>query len=121
MAEAVTARAPLFVYGSLKRGFVHHRELAGADFLRVARTVAGYALALYRGYPGLIAHGSAAVEGELFAVDRELFERLDAFEEVPSRYRREQVLLDCGTRAFAYLVAEAGDHALVPGGVWRER
>ncbi len=112
---------PLFVYGSLKRGFVHHEELAGAELLGPARTRAGWALVRHQGYPALVAHGSERVSGELYLVGAELLARLDRFEEVPTRYRRERVPLEDGTHAFAYVIGSDAELELLPGGVWTER
>ena len=83
----------LFVYGSLKRGGLHHDELGGAQFLGEARTAPGYALVpitvgggagappIQDNYVALVErHDAGSVLGELFEVDEALLPRLDEFE-----------------------------------------
>ena len=75
------ATARLFVYGSLKRGGLHHAELGGARFLGEARTVEGYALEPLGEYLALVeTPGAGSVLGELFEVDEARFIHLDIFE-----------------------------------------
>jgi len=110
----------LFVYGSLKRGERHHRELAGARFVRTARTAPAYSLVDTGEYPGLVRGGTSAVAGELFEIDDALLARLDEFEDVPDVYRRDEVELDDGSRAIAYLLPdEARDRfPVLASGAW---
>lgn len=109
----------IFVYGSLKRGFVHHAELAGAELLGDARTEPGYALVRQGDYPALVEAPSGIVYGELYAVSDALLAHLDAFEGVPSLYRRSAVRLWRAPPAESYFAARPGAHARIAGGVWR--
>jgi gamma-glutamylcyclotransferase (GGCT)/AIG2-like uncharacterized protein YtfP len=93
----------LFVYGSLKRGLANHSELRDARYLRETRTRPAYRLVQLFEYPALD-RGELAVEGELYQVSDARLLELDAFEE-PHLYRRSEVELEDGTRAFAYFVA----------------
>lgn len=113
----------VFVYGSLKRGFRHHDQMAGARFLGEARTARRYTLVVAGDYPALVDGGATAVAGELFAVDDPLLAALDAFEEVPELYVRAPLELEGGERVLAYfLPAErACDLAAIADGTWRER
>lgn len=72
----------LFVYGSLKRGERHHRELRGARFVAEARTAPGYGLVPLGPYVALVeAPGrTTGVAGELFEVEETLLPALDEFE-----------------------------------------
>jgi gamma-glutamylaminecyclotransferase len=110
----------LFVYGSLKRGFVHHVQLAGADFEREAATAPGYRLVLLADYPALTRARSGCVRGELYRVRSALLERLDAFEGCPGLYERALVPLDDGSSAFGYVVdpARAARCQEITGGRW---
>ena len=103
MAEPRAPRQLLFVYGSLKRGQRHHSELRGARFIGSARTLPAYRLLELGAYPAL-ATGRRAIEGELFEIDREAFERLDAFE--GEAYVRDAVRLDDGRSAQTYFAAD---------------
>jgi gamma-glutamylcyclotransferase (GGCT)/AIG2-like uncharacterized protein YtfP len=75
-------RALLFVYGSLKRGGLHHEELGGAPFLGEAETAPGFRLEPWGEYLALVpAPGTnGRVPGELFDIPSELLPELDAFE-----------------------------------------
>lgn len=112
----------LFVYGSLKRGFCHHRELAGAEFLGSARSRTGYRLVMHGQYPALLAGGSGVVHGELYRVSSALLAELDAFEGVPDLYQRTYVTLEDGREAACYAIdaecCPGGQE--IAGGIWRE-
>ncbi|HYP90774.1 MAG TPA: gamma-glutamylcyclotransferase family protein [Polyangiaceae bacterium] len=72
----------LFVYGSLKRSGLHHRELAGARFLGEAETEPGHALTTLGDYWALLAHPGTpgVIRGELFEVAEARLPLLDEFE-----------------------------------------
>jgi gamma-glutamylcyclotransferase (GGCT)/AIG2-like uncharacterized protein YtfP len=97
-------RVRLFVYGSLRRGELHHDELDGAVFLDVVRTVASYRVGRFGCYPALVP-GSTSVLGELYEVPAVKLPALDAFE--GPGYRRANVRLFDGSEAQAYFLAEA--------------
>jgi gamma-glutamylaminecyclotransferase len=100
--EEMSARVPLFVYGTLMRECVNHAELCGARFVGIARTAPAYAVVEVAGFPALVP-GKGVVSGELFDVDAPLLERLDLFE--GNAYRRGNIVLDGGELAEAYLLA----------------
>jgi gamma-glutamylaminecyclotransferase len=93
----------LFVYGSLRRGFTNHGELAGAECLGTLLTEARYALVEREGYPALV-RGKVAISGELYAVGDEHLARLDVFE--GDGYVRRLVHLADGSMADAYWSAD---------------
>jgi gamma-glutamylcyclotransferase (GGCT)/AIG2-like uncharacterized protein YtfP len=105
----------LFVYGSLKRGGLHHDELAGCGGSRclgVAQTLPGYGLvrAGDGDYLALVADGSdGVVSGELFEVPDSLLARLDEFE--GADYERAEVALATG-QGQAALATGQGQAAL---------
>lgn len=82
----------LFVYGTLRRGLRLHHQLQGAVYLGEAR-IAG---SLYDigTYPGLLVNPSPGwVSGELFKVDEEMIQSLDALEEYnPEEPERSEYL-----------------------------
>ena len=82
----------LFVYGTLRRGLRLHHHLQGAVYLGDAR-IAG---SLYDigTYPGLLVNPSPGwVSGELFKVDEEMIQSLDAVEEYnPEEPERSEYL-----------------------------
>jgi gamma-glutamylaminecyclotransferase len=86
----------VFVYGTLKRGFSNHRQLAGQKFIGEARTVGGFSLFDLDGFPALVAwpEDRAGVTGEVWSVDPAALRRLDAFEGLhEGMYRRELIQL----------------------------
>jgi gamma-glutamylcyclotransferase (GGCT)/AIG2-like uncharacterized protein YtfP len=95
----------LFVYGSLKRGLVHHDQLAAAVFESEAETAPGYALYVVGDYPALVLDGGAGhVQGEVYQVGEELLAALDVFEDCPRLYQRVCVRLADGREALAYFM-----------------
>ncbi len=113
----------VFVYGSLKRAHRHHDQMAGARFVRAARTAPRYTLVVAGEYPALVEGGASAVSGEVFEVGDAHLAALDAFEEVPELYVRREIELDDGERVLAYLLPAARAHGAtaITDGVWRER
>lgn len=114
----------LFVYGTLMRGEHHHEELAGAEFLGEATTLAAYELVLVDYFPALLKDGATAVRGELYRVDGATLARLDALEEVPHYYVREAIALADGRSAQTYVMPReriAEGCARIHSGSFRER
>jgi gamma-glutamylcyclotransferase (GGCT)/AIG2-like uncharacterized protein YtfP len=82
----------LFVYGTLRRGLRLHHHLQGTVYLGEAR-IAG-SLHDIGTYPGLLVNPSPGwVSGELFKVDEEMIQSLDAVEEYnPEEPERSEYL-----------------------------
>lgn len=106
--------AHVFVYGTLRRGGVNHHVLAGvgARWVANARTAEKRTVIDLGPYPALLARDeardAAPIEGELFEVDDDGIEAIDAFEGVPDLYRRERigVVTEAGPAdAWAYVFA----------------
>ena len=113
-AETLAGSAPLFVYGTLRRGQLNHRELLrlGARYLGPAVTLSplhpGRAT---DGLPVLRAVSRGRLEGELYAIDAPIGWRLlDAFEGHPAFYRRrlEPVRRPDGIETAAWLYFRSG-------------
>jgi len=106
--DSVMLRRRIFVYGTLRRGAVNHRVLAGvgATFERAARTAARYELATLGPYPALLPSGAHAIEGEVWTIDEPGTAELDRFEDVPNLYVRGPIELEDGEIVDAYLRAE---------------
>ncbi len=98
----------LFAYGSLKRGQRNQHELGEARFVAEARTLPRFALRLLSGYP-LLVPGTRAIHGELFELRSAQLASLDAFE--GEAYQRQEVELEGGGRAIAYLARDPGSGA----------
>ena len=83
----------LFVYGTLKRGGRSNHFLANQEFLGEAETLPLYRLYDHGDHPCLVEdreHG-VAVRGELWLVDEATLPSLDAYEEVPSWFMRDEI------------------------------
>lgn len=86
----------VFVYGTLKRGCVNHRYLAGQRFLGEARTEPGFTLYALDGYPGLVAEpqDQVGVLGEVWEVEEGCLRGLDGLEGLEEGlYRRGPIPL----------------------------
>ncbi len=88
----------MFVYGTLKRGLHNHvlLERARASFVGSARTTrTSFAMLLAdAGYPYVVktTTNARAIDGEVYVVDDDTLERLDALEEIATgMYSRESV------------------------------
>lgn len=118
-AEATT----LFIYGTLKRGASNHAVLADQTYLGDARTVPGFRLLLVADYPGLVRDptDTRGVQGELWSVTPVALARLDAFEGVPEKlYRREIIKLlppseETVAHTYLYLRNTRGRRPIVSG------
>jgi gamma-glutamylcyclotransferase (GGCT)/AIG2-like uncharacterized protein YtfP len=105
-----TSELRIFVYGSLKRGFSNHAQLAQATFVGECQTAPRYRLLVFGAYPAL-SEGDREVAGELYAVDQRALFDLDRFE--GKAYRRASVELADGSTAQAFfLVPELVARAL---------
>ncbi len=102
---------PVFVYGTLKRGFRNHRFLEGATHIGEAHTVAAYRM-LDGLFPVLRDTGSdlAPISGEVYDVDDATLNKLDDLESVATgMYDRVEIdvaLLSAAnsrSRAFIYI------------------
>jgi gamma-glutamylaminecyclotransferase len=112
----------LFVYGTLLRGEPNHALLASSPCLGAVRTEPAFDLVLFDGYPAMVAGGSIAVTGELYAVTRTVLKRLDRLENHPRLYRRIRIRLADVGAVEAYLITarQAFGMPRIPSGDWRQ-
>ena len=117
------ATVRLFVYGLLLQGEREHALLEGAQLLGEARTAPEHTLVDLSFYPVLLVGGHVEVQGELYAVSRELRFKLDVHHQCPALFRRVSVKLADGTQAETYVMDDdkvRGKRRL-RGGSWRGR
>lgn len=117
------ATVRLFVYGLLLQGEREHALLDGAQLLGEARTAPEYTLVDLSFYPVLLLGGHVEVQGELYAVSRELRFKLDVHHQCPALFRRVSVKLADGSQAETYVMDDdkvRGKRRL-RGGSWRGR
>jgi gamma-glutamylcyclotransferase (GGCT)/AIG2-like uncharacterized protein YtfP len=102
--------AKVFVYGTLKSG----GELRGLDRFGDGATIVGKAKTVYPDYemadlgafPGVFLNGEYHIEGEVWEVDDDTMEDLDAIEGYPDFYNRQ---LTHTTEGKAWMYYLAGD------------
>jgi gamma-glutamylcyclotransferase (GGCT)/AIG2-like uncharacterized protein YtfP len=114
----VTAEASehlLFVYGSLKRRQANHVQLGSGVFVGPARTQPAFALRMINGYPALVP-GLRAVSGELYRIATGDLLHLDEFE--GAGYRRQEIELEAGSLALAYVAVEPSAGVPHPADEW---
>ena len=78
----------LFVYGTLKKGFMFNFYMRGCVYLGEAK-VEGYELFKHRKFPFII-KGNGVVYGEVYAVDDYNLKLIDCVEGVPYLFRRHK-------------------------------
>jgi gamma-glutamylcyclotransferase (GGCT)/AIG2-like uncharacterized protein YtfP/lysophospholipase L1-like esterase len=84
----------IFFYGTLKRGGCRSHVLRGQRFAGEAKTVAKYRMYNTGSYPALVEdEDGLEVEGEVWEVDDECLQVVDAIEAVPDLYERKPVSL----------------------------
>ena len=112
----------VFVYGSLKQGFGNHRLLESATFLGLDTTPPDYTMYSLGGFPGIIPKGNTPIQGEVYEVDQDQFERLDMLEGYPSFYNRKLIDTAHGDAWIYYLNGDDGEdftrYERVDNGVW---
>jgi gamma-glutamylcyclotransferase (GGCT)/AIG2-like uncharacterized protein YtfP len=86
----------IFIYGTLKRGQLHHDLLKGQEFLALARTAPSYRLYNSGHFPALVEDTcqGVGVQGEVWRVDDSLLQVLDDFEDVPRLFTRKPIRLE---------------------------
>ena len=116
----------IFVYGTLMRGESRHSSLRDQQFLSAARTTAQYRLLLVDDYPGLIDAPDGkgiSISGEVWLVDQENLQRLDAIECVDDGlYERRKIhLLEPSGPVDAWFYLRDIDGLADIGNDWRSR
>jgi gamma-glutamylaminecyclotransferase len=118
MGDDMTTR--VFVYGSLMRGQGNHRHLERSSFVCAARTQPLYRMHSLGAFPGVVARGAQAIEGEVFDVDAATLDRLDSLEGHPTFYRRTLITLDDKSIVSMYLLqrTDLKRYPIVASGSW---
>jgi gamma-glutamylcyclotransferase (GGCT)/AIG2-like uncharacterized protein YtfP len=116
----------LFVYGTLmdaspKRALRHFASVANLTIRSLGPATTTGVLYDLGWFPALV-QGDGTVHGELFEVADELLPRLDAYENAPRLYTREEVdVLNAGAtvKAFAYFIVQTPPpSARIESGDW---
>lgn len=113
----------VFVYGTFLSGERNHHVLGGARFVGESATRPEFHLVDLGTYPALVPGGRTSVRGELYAVSTVLLQLLDEVEDHPDYYRRTELALESGERAFGYTLTpdQASGFPRIDGGSWRRR
>lgn len=91
----------VFVYGTLRQGQSNHHYVQDCELLGRFDTPKEFALFDLGAYPALTC-GSKSVVGEVYVINDEVLASLDRLEDVPVKYRREQIETTFGL-AWVYL------------------
>lgn len=116
----------VFVYGTLRRGCSNFSQMAGAQFIDLARTAPGYTLYRITDYPGMVrtADSTERVSGELWELDPTCLERIDQFEGThEGLFHRESVELIAphdNLPAYAYYYGRSIQGLQKIGSLWEE-
>jgi len=112
----------IFVYGSLKRGKSRNDILmdCNATYIRDFETVPMYTMYNLGDFPGVIREGFDTIKGEIWDIDIEGIELLDAVEGHPSFFRRSAIALESGALGWIYLVHKEYTHGreVIKNGTW---
>jgi len=121
----------VFVYGTLKHGYINHCVIKGSRFICEGITDKPYLL-LGLGLPFMVNDSndfnSVRVSGEVYDVSNETLESLDILEGHPNLYKRETIWVinkNTGEKlyAFAYFINDGfvtPDRCnIIKDGIWR--
>src|SRR5690606_18238349 len=112
----------VFVYGTLLRGQPNHPLIARSRCVeKRAWTTPSYRFVDLGPFPAMLASGTTAVRGEVYAVDDETLAHLDMLEGHPSFYERRPIQLASGLEVQAYFLVRASTPGGTPitSGDWR--
>jgi len=115
----------IFLYGTLKRNERAHFFLSNhrSKFICEAKTHSRYHLYDQGYYPGMVINEqiNGGVHGELFEVTDECLKDLDIYEGVDSDlFRKEQIQLEDGSSAIAYLIVDPVTDNRIESGMWTD-
>jgi len=111
----------VFVYGTLRSGQGNHYHLAGATFLRHARTEPTWQMWHLGGYPCITwTWRGVPIVGEVYQVDDKTLARLDRLEGAPSLYHRQLIHLLDGSTVLGYVMSHdrKWSNIEIPTGDW---
>lgn len=113
----------LFAYGNFLPGEADHELIADQQHVGTARTADGFTLFELNAFAGMVAGGEGHVVGELYEIDHACLTACDKRRGHPSRYHRQEIALEDGRRAHAYLLhpEQARARRRIKHGDWRKR
>ena len=129
----------LFVYGTLKRNYRNAHFLAQAKFVCATTTCqASWTMVDVvskqspgNTYPAVLPGGQDKILGEIYEIDDATLKEVDALENAGSRYKREIIDFDDGSRAYMYInidtdldvIPDSGNVVRTSGGAleWRDQ
>lgn len=125
MQQQDKTELPLFVYGSLKRGYgAYGRYLANETFVDCG--VINGTLVDLGAYPGFIQKGTDLVKGEVFEISKKTLAQIDRYEGAPSLYERIIITVNMpdgrNLKAWTYEFSRKDDKFVeqhrIPTGEW---
>lgn len=111
----------VFVYGTLKKGYGNHERILNG-LIGYKATAPDIALHDGPGFPFAVRNADAVAIGELYIVDDNQLNAMDALEGHPGWYKREltHIILENHERCdgWVYLNPEAHDYPIISDGLW---
>lgn len=93
----MSSKPLVFVYGTLKKGFLRHSALRNAKYIGEFKTSPNYLMYHVHppaGYPALVESESGKeIVGEVYEINQQILTDLDQIEGVPYLYRRAEIAL----------------------------
>jgi gamma-glutamylaminecyclotransferase len=110
-----------FTYGTFRQGECRHSILQGYTpiFIKTLNTAPEYKLVDLGSFPGM-RRGNISVVGELYEVPDDALSIFDMIEGHPSFFRRQEIKLEDGSVAIAYMFQHDSDNE-IKSGDWKNR
>ena len=113
----------IFVYGTLKKGFLNHIYLKNAVFVKKS-SIKGFTAYDLGAFPTIV-EGENEIFGEIYKVNKSELEVLDYLENYPVMYDRKIVKTTSGEEVFVYFMNNKklerfNNINIIKDGVWRK-
>jgi len=113
----------VFVYGTLMKGEGNHVFLDNqfCEYIGEAVTRRGYTLYDLGSFPAMVKCGNSSIIGEVYEVCSRTLEKLDYLEGHPTFYKRQQIILQDGSKVMTYLLEESDvkECPIIKSGYWK--
>ncbi len=107
----------IFVYGTLKKGFINHRVIKEASFKETVTTSDKFVISVdgTYGFPYLLEYNNKGkyIQGEIYEIDESLECELDYFEGVPDLYVKKDINISGYDNVTAYFSNSEKEEAII--------
>lgn len=113
----------LFVYGTLKKGFLNHHLIEEASFVGENKTTKNYCMIDLGHFPAILEKEEfGPISGETYLADEKILRAVDEFE--GKWFYRKKIQLESGKEAYAYFLspeAIKNKYPVIKDGNWKIR